>query len=70
MQKLRFLSLLVVVLASVDGQLTEEQMRQRLEIYDGETRTYCNRQAHANWNVQTDVGNVAYEEAQVRKKAS
>lgn len=65
MKKLRFLSLLVVVLASVDGQLTEEQMRQRLEIYDGETRTYCNRQAHANWNVQTDVGNVAYEEAQL-----
>lgn len=47
------------------GQLTETEMRQRLDIYDGETRSYCNRQALANWDVQTNVGDVAKEDAQV-----
>lgn len=71
MQKLRFLTLLLVLLATVaNGQLTEDEMRQRLATYDSETRTYCNQQVHANWAVQTDVGNVTNEEAQVRQKNS
>lgn len=64
-----FLALLVVVLANfANSQLTEQQMIERLQIYDEETKDFCNRQAHANWAVQTDVGNETNEEAQVSKK--
>lgn len=50
-----------------NGQLTETEMLERLRIYDVETKSYCNRQAMANWDVQTDVGNSAKEDAQVSK---
>lgn len=64
-----FLTLLVVTVANIaNGQLTEEQMKLRLDTYDQETKSYCNRQVTANWNVQTDVGNEANEEAQVSVK--
>lgn len=62
-----FVIVVVVTLANfAKGQLTEAEMRIRLQIYDLETKTYCNQQATANWDVQTDVGNEAKEEAQVR----
>lgn len=63
------LALLVGVLANVadSQQLTEEQMIERLRIYDEDTKDLCNRQSLANWAVQTDVGNETNEEAQVSK---
>lgn len=66
-QKMLLLVLVVVVLANFANsqQLTESEMIQRLQTYDQETRTYCNRQANANWDVATDVGNTAKENAQV-----
>lgn len=61
------LNLLVVVLSAniANGQLTEAEMIQRLRTYDDQTKSYCNQQATANWNVQTDVGNTEKEDAQV-----
>lgn len=63
-----FLTILVVMLANVaNGQLTESEMLLRLQTYDEETKTYCTQQVTANWDVQTDVGNTAKEDAQVSK---
>lgn len=62
-----FLALVVGVLACFANsqQYSEQEMIGILQNYDQETRGLCNRQSHANWNVQTDVGNLANEEAQV-----
>lgn len=62
-----FLTLLVALFASfAKGQdLPEADMIIRLQTYDEQTKTYCKQQATANWDVQTDVGNEAKEEAQV-----
>ncbi len=56
---------MVILATFATGQLNEADMKSRLETYDEQTRTYCNRQALANWDVQTDVGNEIKEDAQV-----
>lgn len=45
--------------------LNEEEMKQILQQYDTEVRSYCNRQVQANWNVATDTENTGYQEEQV-----
>lgn len=51
----------VVVTSDV---LNEEQMKQILQQYDTEVRSYCNRQVQANWNVATNTENTTFQEEQ------
>lgn len=48
-------------------QLTEAEMIQVLATYDSEAKDLCNKNVHANWNVQTDVLNASLVVEQVRK---
>ena len=45
--------------------LSEEEMRTILNTYDIDSKVFCNAQAKANWDVQTDVGNTEKERKQV-----
>lgn len=66
--QLIFTILLAGVLSQgiADAQLTEAQMITILETYDREASLLCNKNSHANWNVQTDVLNETLVEQQVR----
>lgn len=53
--------------AIVIAQLNEDQMRLVLEDYDRAASLLCNKNAHANWAVQTDVLNASLVVEQVRE---
>lgn len=53
-------------LTVINAQISEDEMKIKLNVYDRESKSYCNSQAKANWDVQTDIGNKEKEQTQVR----
>jgi hypothetical protein len=49
----------------VTAEITEQQMLEILDEYNEKSQILCNRQAIANWAVQTDIGNQTALENQV-----
>lgn len=66
--QLIFTILLAGVLSQgiADAQLSQDDMIAALETYDREASLLCNKNTHANWNVQTDVLNLTLVDEQVR----
>lgn len=50
-----------LALQPVAQQLREDEMREKLEVYNDEARLMCRRRMIASWNVATDVGNASKE---------
>jgi tRNA G26 N,N-dimethylase Trm1 len=55
------------MLGVIQAQITQTEMLQILADYDREASELCNKNAKANWNVQTDVLNDDNKAAQVRE---